>query len=138
MTEKELKKLNRRQLLELLLKQTRKVTELQEELDRVKAELENRARMEDRAGSLAEAALKLNDVVEAAQAALNGVSFFEKNPSVNKAEEKTEAKPEYAPSTKAPSPLSSTEMLSNEQRENNSRMAESIISNIESIINDLR
>ena len=69
MTEKELRKLNRKQLLELLLQQTEYTDTLQEQLHQTQKELENRLLQEKEAGSLAEASLKLNGVFEAAQAA---------------------------------------------------------------------
>lgn len=69
MTEKELKKLNRKQLLELLLQQTEYADSLQVQLDQTKQELEKRVLLEKEAGSIAEASLKLNGVFESAQAA---------------------------------------------------------------------
>lgn len=69
MTEKELKKLNRKQLLELLLKQTERADQLEQELDEAKKQLEDRRIAELEAGSIAEAALKLSGVFEAAQKA---------------------------------------------------------------------
>ena len=67
MTEKELRKLNRKQLLELLLKQTKRVDELEKELEECKAELDNKKLVISECGSLAEACLKLNGIFEAAQ-----------------------------------------------------------------------
>jgi len=69
MNEKELKKLNRKQLLELLLQQTEHADELQTLLNQTRMELENRILMEKEAGSLAEASLKINGIFSAAQAA---------------------------------------------------------------------
>ena len=69
MTEKELKKLNRKQLLELLLKQTEMTEELQRRLEATEAKLHSRTIAEREAGSIAEAAMKLNGVFEAAEAA---------------------------------------------------------------------
>ena len=69
MNEKELKKLNRKQLLELLLQQTEYIDALREQLDQMKHELGNRILLEKEAGSIAEASLKLNSVFESAQAA---------------------------------------------------------------------
>ena len=69
MTDKELKKLSRAELLELLLIQTKEVDRLQKELDETKAKLEDKTIKIDNAGSIAEAALKLNGVFEAAQKA---------------------------------------------------------------------
>ncbi|MBQ3230355.1 MAG: hypothetical protein IJO64_08090 [Clostridia bacterium] len=69
MTEKELKKLNRKQLLELLLVQTERINRLQKQLETAEEKLAERIIAERDAGSIAEAALKLNGVFEAAQAA---------------------------------------------------------------------
>lgn len=69
MTEKEFKKLNRKQLLELLLRQTERVETLEQELNETKQRLEDRKIIEMEAGSIAQAALRLNGIFEAAEAA---------------------------------------------------------------------
>lgn len=69
MTEKELRRLSRMDLLEMLLEQSREVERLQKELETVKKQLEDRRIMEQEAGSIAEASLRLNKVFEAAQQA---------------------------------------------------------------------
>jgi len=69
MAEVNLKKLTRRQLLELLLKQTERAEQLEEQLAEANRKLQNRALMEEEAGSIAAASLKLNGVFEAAEAA---------------------------------------------------------------------
>lgn len=76
MTDKELKKLNRRQLLELLMLQTKRTEELEEKVvdaerrlaDMTRRLSEKQASVTDM-GTMAEAALKLNGVFEAADAA---------------------------------------------------------------------
>lgn len=65
MTEKELKKFNRKQLLELLLVQTHRADKLEAELKEVKESLKKREILEMEAGTMAEAALKINGVFEA-------------------------------------------------------------------------
>lgn len=67
MTEKELKKLRRSDLLELLLDVTREKEQLQQELEQVRAQLESKTIAIESAGSLAEAVLQLNGVLEATQ-----------------------------------------------------------------------
>ena len=67
MTDKELRKLSRAELLEMLIAQTRENEELKIELDRIKAELASRSIKIDESGSLAEASLKLSGIFEAAQ-----------------------------------------------------------------------
>lgn len=69
MTEKELRKLNRKQLLELLLKQTGRAEQLQQKLNEAEEKLHDKELTETEAGSMAEASLKLNGVFEAADAA---------------------------------------------------------------------
>lgn len=67
MTEKELRRLSRAELLEMLIRQVRETEELQEQLNTVNALLQDREIKINRAGSIAEAALKLNGVFSAAQ-----------------------------------------------------------------------
>lgn len=69
MTDKELSRLKRVDLLELLIAQIRETDQLREELVRVKEQLAAREIELGRAGSIAEAALKLNGVFQAAQEA---------------------------------------------------------------------
>ena len=69
MTDQELRKLSRKDLLELLISQGRERDTLQAELEQVKAAWKNRQLHIEQAGSIAEAALQLNGVFEAAQAA---------------------------------------------------------------------
>ncbi len=67
MTNKELRKLNRTELLELLLSVTTEVERLNSEISKLKAELEEKNIKIRKTGSIAEASLKLNGVFEAAQ-----------------------------------------------------------------------
>ena len=69
LTDKELQKLSRIDLLELLLEKSKENEKLQEELEQVKAKLAEREIKIEKAGSIAEAALALNGVFEADQAA---------------------------------------------------------------------
>lgn len=69
LTEKELKKLNRYQLLELLVLQTKKADQLQLELDALRSQLEEQNIRLSKLGSIAEASLQLSGVFEAAQKA---------------------------------------------------------------------
>lgn len=69
MTTKELQKLNRKQLLELMLEQSRRIDQLERQLTAAQEELQNRRIVAREAGSIAEAALRLNNVFEAAQMA---------------------------------------------------------------------
>lgn len=69
MTSKELKRLTRSDLLEILFSVSEENERLQAQIEEQKKQLEERAVHMDNAGSIAEAALRLNGVFEAAQAA---------------------------------------------------------------------
>ncbi len=69
MTEKELRGLSRADLLELLIAETKKNQTLTEQLAEVTAKLESKELTINSAGSIAEAALRLNGIFDAAQAA---------------------------------------------------------------------
>ena len=76
MTEKELKKLSRIELLELLVEQTercedleRKLAEAEQNLAKTEQKLENQALNVKEVGTLADACLKVNKIFEAADAA---------------------------------------------------------------------
>lgn len=76
MTAKELKKLNRYQLLELLIEQTQRADYLQQRIEELEYELQDmQYRLEDRnlklsqLGSIADASLQITGVLEAAQQA---------------------------------------------------------------------
>lgn len=69
MTDKELKKLSRAELLEIMIDQSQQIERLQKELDETKELMDARKIELDDAGNIAEAALKINHVFEDAQAA---------------------------------------------------------------------
>ena len=69
MTDRELKKLGRTELLELLLKESRENERLRAQLREANEELSSRRIEIANAGSIAEAALALNGVFQAAQQA---------------------------------------------------------------------
>ena len=69
MTDKELKKLSRSELLELLIDQMKENEKLRLKLKKAYRQLRDRKIVMEQAGSIAEAALQLNGVFEAAQAA---------------------------------------------------------------------
>lgn len=69
MTDKELKRLSRAELLELLIGQMRENQRLEKELAAANAALQDRTIVIEQAGSIAEAALQLNGVFAAAEAA---------------------------------------------------------------------
>jgi len=65
--DKRLKKISKKELLEILLAQAKKIDELETELKEVKEELNSRRIEIKKSGSIAEAALKLNGIFELAQ-----------------------------------------------------------------------
>jgi hypothetical protein len=69
MTDKELRKLTRAELLELLLVQSKEIDRLNAELAQLQTQMQQREINLTHAGSIAEAALQLNGIFEAAQAA---------------------------------------------------------------------
>lgn len=69
MTEKELKKLNRYQLLELIIMQSEELESVKAQLQQAQHQLEQRNIDIKEAGNIAQAALQLSGIFEAAQAA---------------------------------------------------------------------
>jgi len=76
LTEKELRKLNRYQLLEMLIIQTERANELEKKLEEAQAKLDSREVQMTVMGSIAEASLQLSGVFEAAQNAAD--TYLEK------------------------------------------------------------
>jgi len=68
-TKKDTKKLSKKDMLELLVMQSKKIDELEIELEKTKKELNNKKITIKESGSIAEAALKLNQIFEIAQKA---------------------------------------------------------------------
>ena len=71
MTDKELKRLNRRELVDIIYELQKKDAERENVIERLQAALAQKELAVSEAGSIAEAALKVNGVFEAAQAAAN-------------------------------------------------------------------
>ncbi len=69
MTKRELRKLSRLDLLELLLRQMEENERLRNELEQARKQLDSRTILIDNAGSIAQAALQVSRVFEAAQLA---------------------------------------------------------------------
>ena len=69
MTENELKHLNRRELLEMLIIKKKKIDRLQAELDEANEKLEQRKLDIKNSGSIAEASIRINNVFASAQTA---------------------------------------------------------------------
>ena len=69
MTEKEFRKLSRSQYLEMMVEQGREIKRLKEELELAREEIKQKEIKIQKAGSIAEAAVSLNDVFGSAQRA---------------------------------------------------------------------
>ncbi len=69
MTDKELRRLSRSELLEMLIAQMQENEKLKQSLEEANAALSNRRIVIEQAGTMAEAALRLNGVFEAADEA---------------------------------------------------------------------
>lgn len=69
MTDKELHKLKRSELLEMLLEQSRVIDRLKEQLEAAEKKLQAREILLDEAGSIAEASIMITDVFSEAQKA---------------------------------------------------------------------
>jgi len=71
MDNKEFRKISKRELLEVLLDQAKRIEKLEQELKQTKSKLESKKILIEDSGSLAEAALKLNGIFEAAQQSID-------------------------------------------------------------------
>ena len=69
MTEKELLKLKKSELLEIMLAQSKEIDSLREQLAKAKAKLKDKKIAIDESGSIAEASLRLTKIFEEAQKA---------------------------------------------------------------------
>ena len=75
MNDKKLRKISKKELLEILLSQAKKIEELELELEKTQKKLDSKKISIDEVGSLAEASLKLNGIFECAQETANQYLF---------------------------------------------------------------
>ncbi len=94
MVEKNLKKLSRADLIELLLEQTCRVEELEKQLQLAKEQLNDKNLRITEAGSIAQASLQVNNVFESAQKA--AVQYLENIRTLSEKQEEICAKREAA------------------------------------------
>ena len=71
MTEKELLKLKRSELLEIMLAQSKEIDSLREQIEEMKAKLEDKEIAISKSGSIAEASLRLTKIFDEAQKAVD-------------------------------------------------------------------
>lgn len=89
--QKDVKKMSRKDLLELLVVQSKKIDELELELEQTKTLLNSKQIMISEAGSIAEASLRLNKIFELAQQAAD--QYLDNIKTINdKKKEKENAK----------------------------------------------
>ena len=67
MNDKELRKISRKELLELMLAQAKRIEELEKELEKTQKSLESKKILIKESGNLAEAQLRLSGIFELAQ-----------------------------------------------------------------------
>lgn len=89
MTERELKRMSRTEVLELLLSQTNKIEELEAKLKEANEKITNRQIQLEQAGSIAEASLQLSGIFKDAQIAAD--QYLE---NMKRMEEETKVKSE--------------------------------------------
>lgn len=68
MDDKKIRKINKKELLEILLSQAKRIEELEQQLEKTQKKLDSKKITIENSGSLAEASLKLNGIFEMAQA----------------------------------------------------------------------
>ncbi len=92
MTDKEFKKMKKEQLLGIMLEQAKRIEQLEEELKKKDEELNSRTIMLEEAGTIAEASLRINKVLQTVQQAAD--QYLENVMLLNKrAEEKAKNNP---------------------------------------------
>ena len=100
MTEKEMRRLGRTELLEMLLEQSRENEKLQERVQELEDKLQNKEINLNKAGSIAEAALALNGVFEAAEASclqyIENIHMLEEKQTVLNKEREEKSKADAA------------------------------------------
>ena len=94
MTDKELKKLNRAQLLELLIDQSREIDRLQTALEEANKKLEMRELRMEQCGSIADASLAITEIFERAQEAAD-LYLAEAKRCMNRAVDEGKALPKH-------------------------------------------
>lgn len=71
MDDNKLRKISKKELLEILLSQAKRIEELEDELKKTQSKLDSKKISIEESGSIAEAALKLNNIFEAAEASID-------------------------------------------------------------------
>ena len=79
-----LKRLSRTELLEMLIGEEKRIEELERELAAAREELADKRIRIEQSGSIAEAALRLNGIFEAAQAAADQYLWNQTQPAAGK------------------------------------------------------
>lgn len=115
MADNELKKLGRKDLLELLIEKEKEVQELKAKLEQAEKELAKKEIILDEAGSIAEASLKLSGIFEAAQDAC--AQYTDNIANLSQRQERICAQREAESLERAKSMLNETRQTCNEMLE---------------------
>lgn len=126
MTDQELRKLGRKELVEILLEQSKQIQELQNELEETRTALKEKVIKIDQAGSIAEAALSLNGVFEAAQEACR--QYTDNISLLNERQEKICAQRELESQEKAEKLIAEAEKRKAELEQNTRMQCEKMVS----------
>lgn len=126
MTDRELRKLGRTELLEMLLEQLRENEQLHAQLEVAKKQLMERRIALDKAGSIAEASLQLNGVFQAAQEACK--QYIENIEQLSARQEQLCAQMEQETKEKCDRMVAEAKSLSQSYWENVSRKIQEVTS----------
>ena len=74
MDDKKLRKISRKELLEILLSQAKRIDELEQKLEKAESKLNSKRITIDNSGSIAEASLKLNGIFENLEYTMEDIS----------------------------------------------------------------
>lgn len=107
MTDKELRRLSRAQLLELMLEQAKELEAVKKELEEARSALKSRDIDLDEAGSIAVAALRLNGIFEVAQ--LSAQQYIDNIKRLSERQDVVSARREEASRQRAEEMLRETE-----------------------------
>lgn len=129
MTDKELRKLNRGALLEMLVDQSQENDRLRDQVEELKRQLSDRQLQINQAGSIAEASLQISHVFEAAQQAAE--QYLENIQSLNGRQEEICRQMEEDSSRQAKALLEETERKCQAMEEDSSRQAKTLLEETE-------
>lgn len=134
MTDAELKRMKREELLQLLIEQMKENEALQKELEAAKAQLEDRKIIMEESGSIAEAALRLNGVFDSAQAAAQ--QYLENLQRMSEAQDSTFRQMEEEAQKKADAILAEASVYSRKLREDADTYWNQVVNKVEKLLKE--